>query len=300
MRSNSLTNDSVPLATVMISRQNLDTKNGQQWLVQLHPLDIEQGKIELTEKPMIIGRQEESDIHLEDDSVSREHARIEWSPTGYTITDLGSTNGVLVNDAAVESAPLATGDRIQLGQRIFRFLVDNDKESQYYETVYTMMTRDGLTGAFNKRYLLECLERDVTRSRKFNRPISVILFDIDHFKSVNDTYGHLAGDEVLREIAVRIQTQVDSGFFARFGGEEFAVVAVETRLEEAASLAEDCRAIVAATPFQTSAGPLDITISLGVASPDSTTLQNADSILSAADSRLYEAKRGGRNQVVAR
>ena len=296
-----MSSPTAPMATVMIAPEKTTSEEGKSWLMQLHPLDLERGKIELGREPMVLGRSESCDIQLEDTSVSRQHARIQWSPnSGYEISDLGSTNGVLVNDVLVPQAGLQAGDRLQLGQRIFRFLVDNSKETQYYETVYGMMTRDGLTNAFNKRYLMECLEREIGRCQKFNRPLSVVLIDIDHFKSVNDTYGHLAGDEVLRELSARIQPLMQGGaIFARFGGEEFAIVAVETDLASARELAESCRQVVVAKPFETTAGTLEITISAGVASPQPTTLPDMASILEAADLRLYEAKRGGRNQVVA-
>ena len=268
--------------------------------MQLHPMDLEQGKIELGRNAVTIGRSPECDIHLEDDSVSREHAKIQWTPAGHQITDLQSTNGVLVNDNQVSCSALTSGDRVQLGQRIFRFLVDNDEESKYYETVYSMMTRDGLTGAFNKRYLIECLDREIVRSREYGRPISVVLIDVDHFKSVNDTHGHLAGDEVLRELSLRIQSQIrDGAVFARFGGEEFAIVAPEMNNSNATQLAEACRHAVGSKSFETSAGELEITASFGVASPGTEDLKDRNRILELADSRLYEAKRSGRNRVVA-
>lgn len=287
-------------ATIMLAPAgNATNAPTNQWLVQLHPLDLEQGKIELTPAPMIIGRAEGCGLRLDDSSISRQHARIQWTAAGFEITDLGSTNGILVNDAPVQTAILNTGDRIRLGKRIFRFLADNDMESQYYETVYTMMTRDGLTGAFNKRYLLECLDREVVRSQRHSRPLAVIMFDIDHFKKINDTYGHLAGDEVLREVSQRIQAVIScDDVFARFGGEEFAIVVAEEDLSAALNLGERCRAIIAAEPFETSAGPLEVTISVGVAAPQPEHLSDRDAILALADARLYDAKRNGRNQVV--
>ncbi|MFK8115207.1 MAG: diguanylate cyclase [Rubripirellula sp.] len=285
----------------MINPKPQARESGKGWLVQLHPLDLEQGKIELDRATATIGRSHECRISLDDASVSWEHAKVQCSEDGYEIVDLDSTNGVLVNDAPVAGSKLSPGDRIQLGSRIFRFLVDNDDESKYYETVYGMMTRDGLTGAFNKRYLTECLDREVIRCCKYQRPLSVIMIDIDHFKSVNDTHGHLAGDDVLRELSARLQREIQDGaVFARFGGEEFAIVAAEMKLQDAEQLAESCRQRICEKSFSTSAGELDITISLGVASPSPESIEDRASILSSADMRLYEAKRGGRNRVVAK
>ena len=127
-----------------------------------------------------------------------------------------------------------------------------------------------------------------------------MLIDIDFFKQVNDTHGHLAGDEVLRELSLRIEGQIrDGAVFARFGGEEFAIVAPEMDQNCASELAEACRAAVAAQPFDTSAGLLEITASFGIASPAPEELESRESILETADTRLYEAKRAGRNRVVA-
>lgn len=285
-------------ATMMLTPMSQLPENPtQQWLIQLHPLDLEQSKIKVQGDCMVIGRSEYCDLQLDDHWISRQHAKIQRTSSGFEIRDLGSTNGLLVNDQPVSSVVLQSGDRIRIGKRIFRFLSDGDVESKYYDTVYSMMTRDGLTGAFNKRYLLEYLEREVLRSRRFQRCLSVILFDVDHFKSINDTHGHLAGDDVLRELSKRVQTIIGADeVFSRFGGEEFAIVA-ELAPEEAMQLAERCRHMVAIEPFVTCAGPLEVTISLGVASPPAESLRQPQDLLASADSRLYEAKRSGRNRV---
>lgn len=290
--------DHPAFATMMLTPvSQLPETPSQQWLIQLHPLDLEQSKIKIQGDSMIIGRAECCDLQLDDHWISRQHAKILRTPAGFELRDLGSTNGLLVNDQPVSSVLLQSGDRIRIGKRIFRFLSDADVESQYYDTVYSMMTRDGLTGTFNKRYLLEYLDREVLRSRRFQRYLSVILFDVDHFKSINDTHGHLAGDDVLRELSKRVQAIVGADeVFSRFGGEEFAIVA-EWAPHEAREWAEQCRHLVAVEPFITCAGPLEVTISLGVASPPPELLNRPQDILSAADERLYDAKRSGRNRV---
>lgn len=269
----------------------------QQWLIQLHPLDLEQSKIPIAGDCLVIGRSEFCDLQLDDHWVSRQHAKIQRVVGGFEIRDLGSTNGLAVNDQQVKASVLQSGDRIRIGKRIFRFLSDADVESKYYETVYSMMTRDGLTGAYNKRYLMEFLEREILRSRRFSRNLSLILFDVDHFKSINDTYGHLAGDDVLRELSKRVQATIGAEeVLSRFGGEEFAVVA-ELSINEAAELAERCRHQVAVEPFPTSNGFLEVTISLGVAELPRDLSGAPQQLLSLADELLYAAKRSGRNRV---
>lgn len=286
--------------TVQTAQGKNDFDQGERWLVQVHPLVLEENRVQLSSGETVLGRSEDCEIVLDDESVSRLHAKIRTTDRGYEIEDLGSTNGVLVNDELVESRALKTGDRIQLGQRIFRFLADTDVEAQYHETVYSMMTRDGLTSAFNKRYLLECLEREIVRANRHQRPLAVILLDIDHFKLINDEHGHLVGDEVLRELAVRIRGQLrEDQVFARFGGEEFVILDGEGEIQAATKLAERCRAAIAENPFCTSDGPLEITISIGVAIPNMEDQPTRDDLLAVADERLYAAKEGGRNQVVA-
>ena len=276
-----------------------ENEQTRRWLVQIHPLDLDCGPIELGNDVTSLGRSPECTIHVEEDSVSRNHAEICRTSTGYEIVDLNSTNGVLVNELPVERVELRSGDRIQLGARVYRFLTDNDFEAQYHETVYSMMTRDGLTAAYNKRYLLESLDRELHRCKRYERPIAVALLDIDHFKGVNDTHGHLVGDEVLKELSRRLHEVLrDDEVLSRFGGEEFAVVMVEADRDGATEVAERCRLAIADTPFDTAAGMLDITASFGISAPTVGNLTTVDAMLAEADERLYDAKRSGRNCVM--
>lgn len=274
--------------------------DGPRWLIQLHPLELDRGPIEINQQTTKIGRSKECDIQIDDDSVSRLHIEIRKTSDGFLVVDCESTNGVLVNDQRVNSLLLRSGDRLQLGTRIFRFLANSDFESQYHETVYNMMTRDGLTGVHNKRYLLECLQREVARCKRFQRPMSVLLMDVDHFKKINDSFGHLVGDEVLKELARRLQCELrEDEVLARFGGEEFAVVMVEVDPQQALQIGERCRLAICSTPFPLSSGPLDVSVSVGVSAPAILDLDSVDQLLSEADARLYEAKRNGRNRVVS-
>ncbi len=273
--------------------------NGGRWLVQLHPLELDRGPIEINQATTKLGRSSDCDIQIEEDSVSRFHAEIQKTPDGFVVIDCNSTNGVLVNDQRVSSVLLKSGDRLQLGARIYRFLANSDFEAQYHETVYSMMTRDGLTGVHNKRYLLECLQREAARCKRYQRPISILLMDVDHFKKINDTLGHLVGDEVLKELSRRLQAELrEDEILARFGGEEFAVVMVEVDLVHARQIGERCRLAVCSTPFQLSSGPLDVSVSVGVAAPAIDTLTSIDQVMAEADTRLYDAKRAGRNCVM--
>ncbi|QDT03978.1 Response regulator PleD [Rubripirellula lacrimiformis] len=266
-------------------------------LLQIHPLAIDAGPVAINEFPFVIGRDASCNLTIHDTSISRRHSVIERTDTGFTLRDLGSTNGTYVGDQEVTQHALVAGDQIRLGNRIFKLLTSNHFESQYHEAVYSMMTRDGLTGVWNKRYFTESLERDLKRSQRNGRAISLAIMDIDFFKQVNDTHGHLAGDEVLIELGERIQAELRGDeIFARFGGEEFAIILNEMQLEDAIRAAERCRIAIQSRPFQTSAGPLDITISVGVA-VSSDESQLATEFIQNADAALYEAKHDGRNRV---
>jgi diguanylate cyclase (GGDEF)-like protein len=246
-----------------------------------------------------MGRSSKCDLHIADDSVSREHAEIRVTRGGAIILDLESTNGISVNGSSVQTHQLSSGDCIQLGSHVFRFLADDDLESQYHATVYAMMTRDGLTGAYNKRYLEETLDREVARCRRHCRPLAVIMADIDHFKSVNDSYGHVVGDQVLREVSRRLQEILRrDDVLARFGGEEFTIVMVEAGPEDAVEIAERCREAIQSKSIQTTVGSIPITISLGVTAPRPEDLGSSHELIVEADERMYEAKRAGRNRTV--
>lgn len=267
-------------------------------LLQIHPVEIESGLVSLDRFPFVIGRDSGCDLPLNDPSVSRRHAVIERTRGSCAIMDCGSTNGVFVNERTVHSQELRAGDQIRIGNRILKFMTSDNIEVQYHETVYSMMTRDSLTGVFNKRYFLESLQRELHRSARHQRPLSLLLFDIDHFKSINDRFGHLAGDDVLRQLGQRVGGELpEDQILARYGGEEFAVILAETSLTDAVAIAERCRDAIAATVFETSAGPLPVTISIGAAETRGVPAIKPADLIQQADEKLYAAKHEGRNCV---
>jgi diguanylate cyclase (GGDEF)-like protein len=252
----------------------------------------------LDKNPMRIGRGADNNIVLEGDSVSRRHAHIERRANRWYIVDDGSTNGTYLNEEQIpKEAALNNSDRVKVGPTILKFLSGADAEAKYHEEIYRMTIVDGLTQIHNKRYLYEALEREVLRARRHDRPLSLIIFDIDFFKRINDQYGHLAGDYVLRELARVVQGRIRRDeVFARYGGEEFVIVLPETPLEGAVSLAENLRARVAEHAFVFQNETIPTTISIGCAlliDSDKT----ATDLVQRADEKLYEAKRGGRNRV---
>ena len=271
-------------------------------LVHIYPTGAGMGsRHALNQKTIVVGRGEDCDLQIPDHSVSRRHVRIERTERGYSISDLQSTNGTFVNDQPAASTPLHDGDYVRIGNNIFRFLAGGNVEAEYHEEIYRLTIIDGLTQIHNQRYLLDFLDREIARSNRHQRPLALILFDIDHFKTINDDLGHLGGDFALRELAacVRKTTVRREDLFARYGGEEFAVVLVETPLEAAIEVAERIRTTVEKHPFRFEDRPFSLTVSLGVTATVGEADLSATALVRQADAKLYEAKRAGRNRVVA-
>lgn len=267
-------------------------------LVRIYPPSGPGGLWELDAEEHFLGRSPDCDIVLDDDSASRRHAVIQRTDDGFLLADLHSTNGTFVNNRRVNVHLLQAGDQIHVGTSILKYLSHDNIERQYFETVYAMTTMDGLTNAYNKRYLCDALRRDLQRARRFQRPLSIVMMDIDHFKLVNDEHGHLIGDEVLQEFGRRVLGGIEpDDLFARFGGEEFTVVLNERDLDEGLAQAERLREAIEAKPFVTHLGPLPITASFGVGTTRGDAEPTVHALLELADQQLYRSKRAGRNQV---
>jgi two-component system cell cycle response regulator len=251
----------------------------------------------LEQNTMRIGRGTDNHIVLDGDSVSRRHAHFERRNEAWYAVDDGSTNGTYVNERQIpEGVQLRNNDRIQVGPTIFKYLTGADAEAKYYEEIYRMTIVDGLTQIHNKRYLFEALERELIRARRHSRALSLVMFDIDFFKRINDECGHLAGDYVLRELAEVVQDRIRRDeVFARYGGEEFSIMMPETELQGAVTLAETLREKVAEHRFAFQGEQISVTISMGCAEVEAE--DTATGLIARADEKLYEAKRSGRNRV---
>jgi diguanylate cyclase (GGDEF)-like protein len=216
----------------------------------------------------------------------------------FVVTDLGSRNGTYVNDHAVPHQELHNGDRIRVGHQVFKFVAADQFEEQYYELIYKMMTTDGLTEAYNKRYLLDVLDRDIARARRTGQLVSVMMIDLDGFKNVNDTYGHPIGDNVLQQICRRVRSVLRCDeVLARYGGEEFTVLLAHGAQHEAMTVAQRVRQTVAQAPFCAGTAEIHLTVSIGLATGRGE--GTAAQLLAAADRNLYQAKHHGRNCVIA-
>jgi diguanylate cyclase (GGDEF)-like protein len=214
------------------------------------------------------------------------------------LRDLGSTNGTYVNDELIDEYVLRDGDFIKIGRSIFKFLSGDNIENAYHEEIYRLTTIDGLTQVYNKRYFVETLEREIGRAQRYRRDLSLIMFDIDHFKKINDSYGHLAGDHVLKQLASVIKSRIRrEDILSRYGGEEFAIVLPEIDAYNAVQFAEKVRRLIEKATFKFEGTRIPVTVSIGVASltPE---LQQPEDFVRVADAKLYEAKSQGRNRVV--
>ncbi len=288
------------LQAPIIPRKTGAGGNADAVLVSIYPSGTTMGKrFALNKQEHFVGRLEELEIPLEGEGLSRRHARIFRDAHGWYIEDLGSTNGTHVNDVKIARQQLADGDLIRTGVAICKFLAGDNIEAAYHEEIYRMSIMDGLTGVHNKRYFLELMERELATSVRQQTPLSLIMMDIDHFKKINDTHGHLAGDAALKELCRRIGPRMrTTDLVARYGGEEFAVVLPATPREGAMQVAEVIRALVESQPFAYDQIWIPATISLGVATVDPQAPGTVTDLIARADANLYEAKRGGRNRVV--
>jgi diguanylate cyclase (GGDEF)-like protein len=252
--------------------------------------------INLMDRPMTIGRADVCDVRLNDQHISRRHFTIQPHRDGHTVIDQESTNGTFVNDQPTTKARLKNGDMLRAGIHIFRYLSGESVEHDYHKEIYRLTISDPLTGVYNKRYFLEFLERELARSVRYQRPLALILLDLDRFKSINDQLGHLGGDDTLREVASRLKDQIrQEELLARYGGEEFAVVLSETGRDGAILTGERLRHVVGDKPFCFDGQEHQVTISLGVCVTDGTVPLSADDLIREADAKLYEAKNAGRN-----
>lgn len=254
----------------------------------------------LESEETILGRSNNATIVIEDEGVSRRHARITETGGSHVLSDLGSRNGTILNGTLItEPTVLHDGDRIRIGtSTVFKFGYQDELEESLQSRLYDSATRDPLTRAYNRQYFTERLASEWAWAKRHRTSCALIALDADRFKHINDTYGHPAGDFVLRELVTTIQRVIrKEDLLARIGGEEFIVLARATDRHQGALLAERIRAAVEAHPFVHNGTRLPVTISLGVATSDDPGVSSPDDLIAHADQCLYRAKEKGRNRV---
>ncbi len=257
----------------------------------------------LESRETVLGRSTDATLQVDDDGISRKHAKVCVGPSGqFQVMDLGSTNGTFLNGVKIDVANLQDGDKIQIGSNtVLKFSLQDQLEEEYQRRIYESATRDGLTRIYNKKYFLDTLKKEFAYCLRHRVPMSMVMFDVDHFKKINDTYGHPAGDYVLTRIAQRIMETVRTeDLFARYGGEEFSLMLRESAEEKAFICAERCRRAVDGTDFLFGGTPIKVTISLGVCTLLDSDFAQPEDMIATADKYLYRAKKGGRNRVEAK
>ncbi len=255
-------------------------------------------RIELDGAPLTIGRSSESGLTIPHASVSRHHCRIIRDNRMFVLEDLGSTNKTFVNGLMIERTLLADGDRIKLGDSVFKFFELGSVEADYQKQLVDLAVMDELTGISNRRHFLALITQEIAEARRQNMSLALIMADLDHFKPINDAHGHLDGDLVLKRFAeILVQELPPLGLAGRLGGEEFGVLLPEVSVAQAKAFAESVRKNTESAVHQLSNAHVNITASFGVAML-SDLMDEPTALLRAADAKLYEAKAAGRNCVV--
>ncbi len=282
---------------VMRSSDALVRPTGEDCLVCIYGGPIGKRFI-LGQDETTIGRGKKCTIVVEHSTVSRQHAGLTGSRGQRFVEDLGSTNGVYINGVLDKKKGLQSGDYIKIGDVIFKYLAGDNIESIYHEEIYRLAIEDGLTQIPNKRAFDAFLEREFARAARYDRPLCLMMIDIDRFKQINDQFGHVAGDHTLTALASLLKPRIRKDeCFARYGGEEFSVVMPESTLNGAARYAEIIRAYVESYKFTFEGSQIPLTVSIGVAQHRKE-IKTPEGLIQAADKCLLLAKKLGRNRVV--
>jgi two-component system, cell cycle response regulator len=255
----------------------------------------------LGDQEITLGRSKKAGINLDDTNISRAHASLTLlGQDEVLLKDLGSTNGTFVGEERISSKVLRDGDRFQLGSTtLLKFSVSDEVEESFQRQLYESSVRDGLTGLNNRKHFDERLEAEFTFALRHGAELTLILVDIDHFKRINDTYGHQAGDEVLRRIArgLKKNTRTED-IVARYGGEEFAVIARGISPAQGLQFGSRLRVLIKATPIQIEGTTIHVSVSAGVATLSGGLFKDQAALIAATDRALYSAKAQGRDRVV--
>lgn len=259
------------------------------------------GEMFKLEDKQTVGRGANAEVRLSDTEISRSHAQLVLEAGGVFVEDLKSTNGTFVNGEPITYRELADGDKIQVGTTtILKFSYHDDLDEEFQRRMYDAALRDALTGSYNHKYFLDRLESELAFAGRHKFHLALVLFDIDHFKRVNDQHGHPAGDAVLRELAAGILESVrKEDVFARYGGEEFALLSRGLDTAAAVRFGDRLRAWVEGHAFVHEGTRIPVTVSVGVVSFPDAPLADPAVFLKTADEALYRAKGLGRNKVCA-
>lgn len=294
--------DTEDLDLNQIVREKLPKQQGQQ---KFHLIIVDGdnvGKIyPLDKKTITIGRSDEFDIQLADSSCSRKQAIIELNDKNRPVLkDLNSTNGTFVNGAKITEANIENGDKILLGfSSVFMFAIQDSLEAKFHRNLYESSITDSLTGAFNQKYFLDTLSKAFSYSIRHHTSLGLLMLDIDFFKKVNDTYGHIAGDIVLKEVAKKIKNNLrNEDILCRYGGDEFAVIVRDFKYGYVKIAAERIRLFFNARSMNCKDHKIKISVSIGMAIINNENIATPEDLIELADANLLKAKQSGGNCIV--
>ncbi len=251
-----------------ISKISERIKGKDACLIMIYGKDLGK-KFSLDKSITVIGRSSKCEIPVDQDAVSRNHAKPTNDGQAVTIRDCGSTNGTYVNDDKVEQTALQNGDLIKIGHSVFKFISTGNIEAAYHDEIYNLTTIDGLTGAYNRRYFLKNLQEELSRSQRYERNLSLLIFRVNSFAGLKEKYGHLAGDHVLRQLAKKVTGHIRrEDFLARYGDQDFALILPEIDDIQAKVMAEKLQGLVAKAEFVFEKHNIATSISFGLSTSD--------------------------------
>jgi len=297
------TYETLQVSRSMATKQMRSITSPKACFVVMGGMDV--GRIIALEEPVIIiGRDAKCSVVFQDDGVSRFHLEVRSeSADSVIIRDLGSTNGTFMGGKQISKAKLHDGAKILIGRRtILKFTFLDELDYNFQQQMYETSTRDGLTGVYNRRYFSKKIIADLSFAKRRQIPCTLVILDIDHFKKVNDTYGHRTGDQVLITVTKALGNVIrKEDILARYGGEEFVVIAQGTDMKDGESLGERIQLCVAEQRIPALDDPtkiIKVTVSVGIATVPIGASVGSDVLISTADANLFRAKQLGRNQVV--
>lgn len=290
--------DDVTTILEVAAIQQTETERNRAYLIVLAGSNV--GEMVPLDRSLTLGRGAAAGLRLQDEGISRLHCKISQTVTGEVyVEDLDSSNGTFCNGERVTRHLLADGDKIQIGRTaILKFTYHDQLDESFQRKMFDSALRDSLTRAYNKRYFSDRLDSELRFALRHHSALALLLLDLDHFKQINDSYGHLAGDDALITFANHVQSTIrNEDVFARYGGEEFAIISRGISRHDAAVFAERLRKGVAALVVDAGDVSFKITVSIGVATVPESRASGPEDLIKAADAALYRAKTRGRNQV---